>query len=71
MKIEKITSQHRRDFTAIYKCEHCGFERYGTGYDDENYHNNVVPNMICEKCGKKADKSYRPLATRYAEGVQV
>ena len=27
MKIEKIIHQHRRDFRAIYKCEHCGFEK--------------------------------------------
>ena len=24
MKIEKIVSQSRRDFRAIYVCEHCG-----------------------------------------------
>ena len=24
MKIKKITFQIRRDFTAIYECEHCG-----------------------------------------------
>lgn len=24
MKIQEITSQHRRDFYAIFECEHCG-----------------------------------------------
>lgn len=27
MKIKEIISQNRRDFTAIYQCEHCGHER--------------------------------------------
>lgn len=71
MKIEKIIHQHRRDFTAIYKCEHCGFQKEDYGYDDANFHNNVIPKMVCEKCGKTADESYRPLATRYPEGMQV
>lgn len=31
MKIKKITSQHRRDFQAIYVCEHCGDEHTGSG----------------------------------------
>ena len=71
MKIEKIIYQHRRDFTAIYKCEHCGFKKEDSGYDDINFHSNVIPKMVCEKCGKTADESYRPLATRYPEGMQV
>jgi len=66
MKIKKITNQHRRDFTAIYWCEHCGYEIKGSGYDDDNFHRNVIPAMKCKKCGKKADTSYRPLATKYA-----
>jgi transcription elongation factor Elf1 len=66
MKIKKITSQHRRDFYAIYECEHCGHEENGSGYDDDNFHRNVIPDMACEKCGKKAGEDYRPLATKYA-----
>lgn len=71
MKIKKIVSQHRRDFTAIYECEHCGVEDEGYGYDDANFHENVIPNIICKSCGKKADSSYRPLTTKYPDGVQV
>lgn len=63
MKIQKIVSQHRRDFTAIYECEHCGTTKRGSGYDDDNFHRNVIPNMPCESCGKTAE--YRPLATKY------
>lgn len=71
MKIKKIISQHRRDFVAIYECEHCGAERKGSGYDDTNFHVNVIPTMKCEKCGLEADESYRPLTTKYPDGMQV
>lgn len=66
MKIKTITSQYRRDFTAIYECEHCGFSETGPGYDDANFHNNVIPAMKCPTCGKTADASYRPLTPRYS-----
>ena len=31
MKIKEIKSQSQRDFTAIYVCEHCGFEKESVG----------------------------------------
>lgn len=71
MKIEKIIYQHRRDFKAVYKCEHCGFEKEDWGYDDANFHQNVIHDMVCEKCGKKSPAEYRPLATKYPEGFQI
>jgi hypothetical protein len=71
MKIKEITSQSRRDFNAIYICEHCGNEENGIGYDDSNFHQNVIPNKKCKKCGKIADKDYRPLATKYPDYMQV
>lgn len=71
MKIKEITWQNRRDFQAIYICEHCGNEEKKPGYDDSNFHRNVIPNMICKSCGKKSDENYRPLATKYPEGMQV
>ena len=71
MKIKEIVSQHRRDFTAVYECEHCGHEKTAGGYDDANFHNNVVPQMPCEECGKTAAESYRPLAPKYAPGEDV
>ena len=67
MKIKEIINQHRRDFRAIYICEHCGNEYEATGYDDENFHDKVIPNMTCKKCGKKAKDSYRPLAPKYSK----
>lgn len=53
MKIKEITSRSRRDFWAIYKCEGCGHETgEKSGYDDRNFHDNVIPSMKCTKCGK-------------------
>ena len=71
MKIKEIISQSRRDFTAIYECEHCGHESKGGGYDDEYFHQNVIPKMKCEKCGEVAPTNYRPLTTKYPEGYQI
>ena len=71
MKIKKITYQNRRDFEAIYECEHCGATREGGGYDDAHFHNSVIPKMVCPECGKSAPDDYRPLATKYPEGYQI
>lgn len=71
MKIDKIISQNRRDFTAMYKCEHCLSTQQGYGYDDRNFHDNVIPAMVCTDCGKTAGDDYRPLTTKYPEGHQV
>lgn len=55
MRIKKKISQHRRDFHALYECEHCNstMERYG--YDDANFHDNVIPNWPCPECKKTSD----------------
>lgn len=65
MKIKKIISQHRRDFTALYVCEHCGHEHEGSGYDDAYFHQEVIPEKKCPECGKKAPEDYRALTTKY------
>ena len=71
MKIKEILSQHRRDFQAIYVCEHCQYEVKGYGYDDYNFHQNVVPHKKCKNCGEEAPENYRPLTTKYPEGYAV
>lgn len=71
MRIVKIKSQHRRDFVAIYECESCGHKEEGSGYDDNNFHSNVVPRMKCKKCGQTSPDGFRPLATKYPEGEVV
>jgi transcription elongation factor Elf1 len=71
MKIKAIVMQYRRDFTAIYECEHCNHEEKGSGYDDAFFHNNVIPSMACESCGKKASDEYRPLAPKYSHSTVI
>lgn len=71
MKIKKINNQIRRDFWADMECEHCGYiESNVSGYDDDNFHRNVIPRMKCPECGKTAPEDYRPLTTKYPEGEQ-
>ena len=71
MKIKTILSQSRRDFTAIYECEHCGHEYKSFGYDDTNFHKNVIPKIACPKCKKTSGDDYRPLATKYPDSEVV
>jgi hypothetical protein len=47
MKIKEIIDQHRRDFRAVYMCEFCDKEFVSGGYDDDNFHQHVVPNFRC------------------------
>ena len=75
MKIEKITRQHRRDFRADFVCEGCGaVEKNVRGYDDRNFHDNVIPTFRCNECGESSESlgvDYRPLTTKYPEGFQI
>ena len=75
MFIKNKIYQHRRDFKATYKCQFCGNEKDNMGYDDANFHNNVIPAMVCEHCGKSTnsenDTSYTAMGTRYPEGYQI
>jgi transcription elongation factor Elf1 len=66
MKIKRIESQSRRDFYAVYECEHCGHEKRGSGYDDANFHENVIPAMECGECGKTARDDYQAMTPKYA-----
>jgi hypothetical protein len=71
MRIKEIKYQHRRDFTAIYECEHCSQSQENEGYDDSNFHQNVIPDMECTGCGKKSPENYRPLASRHSDRVVI
>lgn len=67
MKIKKINNQIRRDFWADMECESCGhIEKDVSGYDDDNFHRNVIPEMECKSCGEKSPKDYRPMGTKYS-----
>jgi primosomal protein N' len=70
MKIKEMISQNRRDFSATMECEECGHTfTLTTGYDDRYYHDEVIPNMKCPKCGKSRNdlgiKQEIPTKTRY------
>ena len=74
MKIKQIEQQHRRDFQAIYECENCGETFKGRGYDDRNFHDNVVPEMVCKKCGESTISlggQVEKRETAYPEGYQI
>jgi predicted RNA-binding Zn-ribbon protein involved in translation (DUF1610 family) len=74
MKIKEIVWQHRRDFEAIYECQGCGHTEKGSGYDDRNFHDNVIPGFKCPECGESTNTlgvDYRPLTTKYPEGMQI
>ena len=71
MKIKSILDQSRRDFKAVYVCEHCGAEHVGRGYDDRHFHDNVIPKMVCDLCNQTAPDNYRALTTKYPDGEQV
>ena len=71
MKIIAIISQNRRDFSAVLQCENCKQkENLTSGYDDRNYHDNVIPNFKCSNCGKSRNDlgvMQKPTATKYAD----
>ena len=71
MKIKEILNQTRRDFTALYICEHCSYEYKGSGYDDTNFHQNVIPKMECKQCKKTSPENYRAYAPKYPDYQQI
>lgn len=71
MRIKQIVSQHRRDFTAVFECEHCGAQYPQAGYDDRNFHETVVPALLCRYCGRKAPETYRALSPEYPDSEVV
>ena len=71
MKIKSIKSQHRRDMQLELECEHCGDISVDNGYDDEHFHQVVIPNMVCIVCGKTASEDYRPLQPKYSPNQVV
>jgi len=56
MRIKRVIPQTQTDrqYTAEYECEHCGHETQGYGWSDNNFRNNILPRMRCDRCGKNA-----------------
>ena len=72
MKIIKIVSQSRRDMWVDMQCESCNhIEKEVYAYDDDNFHQNVIPTMECKNCGKTSPENYKPLETKYHQFQQV
>lgn len=71
MRIKKILTQHRRDLTCLFICEHCGHTHESRGYDDRYFHTVVVPDLQCTECKRVAPADFQPLTPKYPEGVQV
>jgi len=75
MKLIEITSQSRRDFWGTYQCEFCNHVAKGvSGYDDDNFHVNVTPNMKCSNCGestKSKGGDVQKVKTKYPDGYQI
>jgi hypothetical protein len=71
MHIIEFLNQTRRDFRALFECEHCKYIVTLNGYDDGYFHQKVIPEMKCEKCGKCAGEDYIGLETRYPDGQQL
>lgn len=69
--IEKV-AQSRRDFKGKYKCENCGNietdKSIMDSYDDDYFHDNVIPNKQCKECGESTVSLGLPnhrVATKY------
>lgn len=72
MKITKMYAQHRRDFKFDAFCENCGHKVIGEwGYDDTNFHQNVIPAMLCKECGKPSPAETERPTPRYSDGQSV
>jgi predicted RNA-binding Zn-ribbon protein involved in translation (DUF1610 family) len=74
MKLISRKNQNRRDFTGVYECEGCGHTKTGYGYDDSNFHQNVIPAMKCPACGESTlslGEMPQPQATKYPDWMVV
>ena len=75
MKIKRMLDQNRRDFWADFECESCGHvESNMRGYDDRNFHDNVIPNFKCKECGKSRNDlniTQNPTPTRYSDWENI
>ena len=71
MRINKILDRTRRDIYCLYECEHCGYTEKGSGYDDDNYHNNVVPKLKCKDCLRNSEGIGPKFTPKYGDHVVI
>lgn len=71
MKLIEKLDQFRRDFQGKYECQSCGnieIDNSLDSYDDDYFHDNIIPDMKCKKCGKSTLDLGLPnerMATKY------
>ena len=56
MQLTKMKNKIRNDFTGVYVCEFCKFQEESYGYDDNDFHRNVIPKMKCKACKKSTNE---------------
>lgn len=70
MKLIEKLDQFRRDFDGLFVCEGCNTETTKVAcYDDDYFHDNVIPAMKCPACDKSTNDLGLPnvrMATKYA-----
>jgi hypothetical protein len=75
MQILNIINQIRRDFTARLVCQSCKHEQIlNSGYDDDYFHQKVIPDIKCEKCGESTNSlnlPVEPFQTKYPAGMII
>lgn len=62
-EIPNTRNQYRRDFIADYECENCGHKVNISGYDDYNFHVNVIPDWTCPNCNESTKSLNENLPT--------
>jgi len=71
MRLLEKRNQLRRDFDGLYECENCeAQEEIKDCYDDRNFHDNVMPNHKCNKCGMSTNSAgfeIERVATKYRD----
>lgn len=77
MKLIEKLRQSRRDFKGRYQCQGCGnieIDDSIDSYDDDYFHEQVIPAMKCKKCGKSTidlGLHNERMATKYPPGQLV
>lgn len=64
MKLIAVTQQIKNLFSGILQCEFCNnHQPLVSGVDDEHYHDNVIPEIRCQKCRQKTNPDKILVAT--------
>lgn len=56
MILKRVTKWFHNDFFGEFECEHCKSTSAGRGYNDQTYHERVLPFCECPSCGLQSKK---------------